>query len=296
MYEQFITGLFTTLKERISDELVYRDLTQAQLNRAYDNRAAVRDSASCFARWAEDSAALYQSRLVFRDLRYGPAQRQRLDFFPATRVGRPTLFFIHGGYWQWGDKEDEAFVAGGPLAHDINVVNVEYTLCPQISLDGTVAEIDAALDWLCPRLREFNAEPDGVIVGGSSAGAHLAAMMLRRADVYGALLISGVYDLEPIRASRLNEVLRMDRRMARRNSPILHIPARAIPVSFAVGAQELPEMIRQSDDCHAAWVKGGFPSSRATLSAVNHFTIMDELAQPDGRLTTALLHLCRQSV
>jgi hypothetical protein len=54
-------------------------------------------------------------------------------------------------------------------------------------------------------------------------------------------------------------------------------------------------MIRQSDDCHATWVKGGFPSSRATLSAVNHFTIMDELAQPDGRLTTALLHLCRQS-
>jgi arylformamidase len=237
---------------------------------------------------------LYQSRPVFRDLRYGSAPRRRLDFFPADRVGRPTLFFIHGGYWQWGCKEDEAFVARGPLAHDINVVNVEYTPCPEASLDGIVAEIHAALDWLSPRLAELNADPSQLIAGGSSAGAHLAAMTLRRSDVTGALLISGIYDLEPIGLSGLNKVLRMDMPMARRNSPILHPPASAAPVCFAVGADELPELIRQTHDYRQAWETAGLPGWRATLSAVNHFSIMDELAQPDGRLTTALLHLCQQ--
>jgi acetyl esterase/lipase len=237
---------------------------------------------------------LYQSRPVLRDLHYGSAPRQRLDFFPAGRVGRPTLFFIHGGYWQWGQKEDEAFVAGGPLAHDINVANVEYTLCPQISLDGIVAEIHAALDWLSPRLAELNADPSQLIVGGSSAGAQLAAMTLRRSDVAGALLISGVYDLEPISLSGLNEALRMDVAMARRNSPIRQLPASAAPVCFAVGADELPELIRQTHDFCQAWTAAGLPGWRATLSAVNHFSVMDELAEPDGRLTAALLRLCRQ--
>jgi arylformamidase len=254
----------------------------------------VLDSAACLARWTEDSAALYQSRPVFRDLRYGGAPRQRLDFFAAGRVGRPTLFFIHGGYWQWGHKEAEAFVARGPLAHHINVVNVEYTLCPQISLDGIVAEIHAALDWLSPRLAGLNADPSHLIACGSSAGAHLAAMTLRRSDVTGALLISGVYDLEPIRLSGLNEALGMDMGMARRNSPILQLPARAAPVCFAVGADEQPELIRQSHDYFQTWEAAGLPGWRAILSAVNHFSVMDELAEPDGRLTAALLRLCRQ--
>jgi acetyl esterase/lipase len=237
---------------------------------------------------------LYQSRPVIRDLHYGSAPRQRLDFFPAGRVGQPTLFFIHGGYWQWGRKEDEAFVAAGPLAHDINVVNAEYTLCPEISLDGIVAEIHAALDWLNPRLAELNADPSQLIVGGSSAGAQLAALTLRRSDVTGALLISGVYDLEPIGLSGLNEALRMDMRMARRNSPLLQLPASAAPVCFAVGADELPELIRQTHHYRQTWGAAGLPGWSATLSAVNHFSIMDELAQQDGRLTTALLRLCRQ--
>jgi arylformamidase len=269
-------------------------MTQAQLDCAYDNRAQVLDSAARLARWTADSAALYQSRPVIRDLRYGSAPRQRLDFFPAARVGRPTLFFIHGGYWQWGRKEDEAFVATGPLAHDINVVNVEYTLCPQISLDAMVAEIHAALDWLSPRLGDLNADPSQLIVGGSSAGAQLAAMTLGRPEMTGALLISGVYDLEPIGLSGLNQALRMDMQMARRNSPLLRLPASAAPVCFAVGADELPELIRQTHDYSQAWTAAGLPGWRATLSALNHFSIMDELARADGRLTAALLRLCRQ--
>jgi arylformamidase len=273
------------------DRPIYRGMTQAELDRAYDNRGHVKESAAILERWAEESAALCRTAPVLRDLRYGPGPRHRLDLFRASRPRRPTLFFIHGGYWQWCDKEGETFVARGPLAHDVNVAVVEYTLCPETSLDGIVAEIHAALNWLTPRLGDLGAGPGPVIVAGSSAGAHLAAMVMGRADVGGALLVSGSYDLEPIRLSRFNGAIGMDAACAERNSPIRRLPVRAGPVCFAVGAGELPEKIRQTDEYHAAWRAAGLSGWLVHLDGTDHFTIMDELAEPGGRLTAAVLQL-----
>jgi arylformamidase len=276
----------------MNGEPIYRGMTRAELDRAYDNRGHVADFADSLAHWAKESAALYRRAEVHRDMRYGPAPRQRLDFLPARSAGCPTVFFIHGGYWQWCDKEDESFVARGPLAHDINVAVVEYTLCPDIDLDGIVAELHAAVDWLVPRLSDFQADPEHLIVSGSSAGAHLAAMLSGRPDVKGTLLISGIYELEPIRLGRLNDVIRMDRDMALRNSPFLTLPGKAGPVCFAVGEEELPEMRRQTRDYYARWIAAKLPGWDLTIGGVNHFTIMDEMANPDGQLTAAILRLC----
>jgi arylformamidase len=273
-------------------EPLYRGMTRAELDRAYDNRGHVADSAACLARWAKDSAALYRTAKVHRELRYGLTPRQRLDFFPVRPTGRPTVLSIHGGYWQWCNKEDECFVARGPLTHDINVAVIEYTLCPDIDLDGMVAEIHAAADWLVPRLPDFGADPEQLIVVGSSAGAHLAAMLAGRPDVKGTLLISGLYELEPIRLGRLNDVIRMDRDMALRNSPIIKLPGKAGPVCFAVGEDELPEMHRQTRDYYARWIAAKLPGWDLTVSGTNHFTIMDEMADPNGKLTAAILRLC----
>ena len=46
------------------------------------------------------------------DLRYGPRERNRIDFLKARERG-PTLLFIHGGYWQTRAKESFALFAGG---------------------------------------------------------------------------------------------------------------------------------------------------------------------------------------
>jgi arylformamidase len=278
--------------DAVSGEPLYRGMTRAELDRAYDNRGYVANFAAALALWAEESAALYRRAEVHRDLRYGPAPRQRLDFFPARSAGRPTVVFIHGGYWQWCDKEDESFVACGPLAHDINVAVVEYTLCPNVSLDGMVAEIHAAVDWLVAGLPVLDADPEQLIVAGSSAGAHLVAMLAGRPDVKGSLLISGLYELEPIRLGRLNDVIGMDRDMALRNSPLLHLPAKAGPVCFAVGEDELPEMLRQTRDYYGRWTAAKLHGWDLTVDGANHFTIMGEMADPNGQLTAAILRLC----
>jgi arylformamidase len=133
---------------------------------------------------------------------------------------------------------------------------------------------------------------DGLMTMLWLSGAHLAAMMAARPDVSGALLISGLYELEPVRLTRLNGIIGMDRESAWRNSPILHLPKQAGPVYFAVGDDELPEMTRQTRDYYAAWTARGFTGTLLTVPEANHFTVMDSLADPAGRLTTAILELC----
>jgi acetyl esterase/lipase len=273
-------------------EIIYNGMSRPQLDDAYDNRGHAPSFAGCLDRWKSASDAVYARRRVLRDLRYGESPRQRLDFFPALIPARPTVFYIHGGYWQWIDKEEESFVAEGPLAHDLNVAILEYTLSPEAGMGEIVAEAAQALDWLTLRLKTFGAAVDQVIVSGSSAGAHLAATLLDHPSVCGALLISGIYDLEPIRLSWLNDLIRMDAQTARTYSPLHQLPTQAIPLCIAFGAEERPEFRRQSRTYHQALADKGLESRLMPVSDTDHFSVMDELASPDGSLTAALLDLC----
>ena len=131
---------------------MYRGMDRAALDAAYNNGAAVKDSAQIVAGWEARSARLRAAHPDGMDLRYGKDERNRIDYFAARRDG-PVLMFIHGGYWQNRAKELFAFVAEGPLAWGINVALVGYTLAPQKRLDGIVAEIHAALGWLARAFR-----------------------------------------------------------------------------------------------------------------------------------------------
>ena len=195
-------------------------MDRAALDAAYNNGAAVKDSAQIVAEWEARSARLRAKHPEGMDLRYGKDERNRIDYFAARRDG-PVLAFIHGGYWQARAKEVFSFVAEGPLAWGINVALVGYTLAPQKRLDGIVAEIHAALDWLHDSIPMLGGNNARLFVSGWSAGGHLTAMAMSHSAVKGGLAISGIYDLEPMRLSYINDKLRLDEAEARRNSPML---------------------------------------------------------------------------
>jgi arylformamidase len=254
---------------------MYRGMDRAALDAAYNNGAAVADSPRIVADWEARSARLRAARPQGLDLRYGADERNRIDYFAARRDG-PVLAFIHGGYWQMRAKELFAFVAEGPLAWGINVALIGYTLAPQKRLDGIVAEIRAALDWLHQSIGMLGGDAARLFVSGWSAGGHLSAMAMDHPAVKGGLAISGIYDLEPIRLSYLNEKLGLDEDEARRNSPG---PAQK-PLFIAYGADELPELRRQSE--HYAKRLG---KKAISVPRRNHFTLLEELASPHGALT-----------
>ena len=78
-------------------------------------------------------------------------------------------------------------------------------------------------------------------------------------------------------------------------SPILHLPndarARSKPLTVAYGTGEIPELPRQSRDYHQARLDAGLPSTLLPLEPHNHFSIMEELRAPGGRLNGALKNL-----
>jgi acetyl esterase/lipase len=222
------------------------------------------------------------------DVRYGPGARHRLDVFPCGVAGSPTLVFIHGGYWQQNDKEPFAFLGQGLLPAGFNLVVVEYTLAPAARMDAIVSEIRASVAWVIEHAADVGGDPRRVFVSGHSAGGHLTAMAMSDERVAGGLAISGIYDLEPIRLNYLNEKLGLDAAEAQRNSPMLHLPSRAAPLAVTVGLGELPELVRQSEEFATARRKRGLPGEYLPVEGHDHFSILDELASPDGKLVAAL--------
>ena len=270
---------------------VYRGMDRATLDAAYNNSAAVAGSAEWLVKWRRRSVDLRATQGAQLDVAYGDRERQRLDYLPSGTTQAPLFVFIHGGYWQRNSKEDFAFVAQGPHARGIDVAIVGYTLAPTARLSDIVAEIRQALDFLKENAAQYGFNPRNILVGGWSAGGHLAAIVCHHPAVCGALAISGIFDLEPIALIYINDALRLDRDEIENLSPIHQLRAGASPLCLAVGADELSELQRQSTDYAEAASHLGLPVKLRVLPHHHHFSILDELASADGILTRELLKL-----
>jgi acetyl esterase/lipase len=275
--------------------MLYRGMDRKALDAAYNNTAAVGEARrdQYVASWSARSDALRKRWGGRIDLPYGPGPRQRLDVFACGTPAAPTLVYIHGGYWQFNDKEPYAFVGETLLPAGFNLALVEYTLAPAARMDQIVAEVRRAVAWTIEHAEELGGDPGRVFVAGHSAGGHLTAAAMSDARVAGGIAISGIYDLEPIRLNYLNDKLGLDPAETQRNSPMLHLPEHAGPLVVTVGLDELPELIRQSEEYASAWRRHGLKGSYLPLPGHEHFSILEALARPDGAILGALKELAR---
>jgi arylformamidase len=267
-----------------------RGMSQQDRDLGLNNGVAVAGSADMVAGWDRRSAEMRARHSGHLDLRYGPRERNRIDFLKATEGG-PTLLFIHGGYWQMRAKEAFTLIAEGPMAHGINVALIGYTLAPDATLDEIVAEIHQGIDFLAEQLPALGGEPKGIVVSGWSAGGHLTSMALSHPHVKAGMAISGIYDLEPIRHSYLNVKLGLDEPASRRNSPMMQTGGAMKPLSLVVGSAELPLLRKQTADFAGHRAAYGLPVTYEEIPDANHFTIMNELIAPGGRITTLIRQL-----
>lgn len=283
---------------------IYRDFDQAGLDAAYNNRLAVPHFETAYVnRWRAESAEVRARAPGARlDLAYGPAARQRLDVFapdgtpPAT--GWPALLYFHGGYWQGNHKDGYAFPAPRVTAAGALYIAATYDLCPDVSMATLVEQTRQVVDWLHAQAATIGLDAGRIVVAGHSAGGHIAASLahtdwaargLPVAALAGALPLSGLYDLEPIRLCYLNAACRMDPAEAEILSPIRHMVRAPPPMILAVGDAELPELVRQTRDYAAALTAAGVPP-RAVIETAgdDHFSIVDRLFDSAGPLWPAL--------
>jgi arylformamidase len=268
----------------------WRSMSQEDRDLGLNNGVAVAGSADIIAGWERRSTEMRARYSDHLDLRYGPRERNRIDFLKSAEKG-PTLLFIHGGYWQHRAKEIFALFAAGPMAHGINVALIGYTLAPEATLDEIAAEIFKGVDFLADKLPVLGGDPNRIVVSGWSAGGHLTSMALSHPRVKAGMAISGIYDLEPIRHSYLNAKLGLDEPMSRRNSPIMQAGGAMKPLSLVVGSAELPLLRKQTADFAGHRAKFGLPVTYEEIPGADHFTIMDEMVSPTGRITTLIRQL-----
>jgi arylformamidase len=274
------------------DALDWRSLSQEALDRGLNNGGAVAGSGNMVEGWEQLSAEMRARHSAHLNLSYGPRERNRIDFLKAA-PNAPTLLFIHGGYWQMRSKDAFTTFASGPMAHGINVALIGYTLAPDATLEQIVAEIHAGIDHLAGRLPELGADANRLVASGWSAGGHLTAMAMLNKHIKGGVAISGIYDLEPIRHSYLNVKLGLDEAMSKRNSPML-LTHDVKPMALTVGGAELPLLRQQTADFAGYRAHHGLPVTYEEIPGANHFTIMDEMAKPAGRITTMIRQVIEQ--
>jgi arylformamidase len=281
----------TTDPTKPADSPIYRGMSRAALDAAYNNSAAVADSDRWLEQWRRRSAELRAAPGARLDIAYGPKQRTRLDYFPAGRPGAPLFVFLHGGYWQRNAKDMFAFVAHGPRQHGIDVAVVGYTLAPDARLSEIAGEVSDALAFLHGNAAVFGFDRRALCVGGWSAGGHLAAVSCGHPAVRCALAISGIFDLEPIALTAINDRLRLDAGELAALSPLRTLRPGLAPLAVAVGGDELPELQRQSTSFAAAAEALGVAMALHVLPGHHHYSILDELARADGALTGELVRL-----
>ncbi len=258
---------------------------------AYANGAYIKDAASYPPKW-DEAAHEWRSleNSVGRaqlNLSYGTREREVFDlFYPDSGKPKGLLVFVHGGYWLAFDNKSWSHFAAGATARGWAVAIPSYTLAPDARISEITQQIARAVDAAA------KATQGPIVLTGHSAGGHLVARM-RCADVALAsadrlkniVPISPLSDLRPLLQNSMNANLRLDMDEAIAESPLLAKTLRDVPTHVWVGADERPVFLDQ-----ARWLADGWENATLTIApARHHFDVIDDLAEPDSALLTALL-------
>lgn len=225
-----------------------------------------------------------RQRTAIHTIDYGQSPTQTVDLALPNQTSAPVPVhvFIHGGYWQELSKRESLFSARELLGEGTALAAVDYTLAPQATIDQIVEECCDAIRAVRASATEFGLDPDAITVSGSSAGAHLAAMATLRLPVAerprGLILMSGVYLLEPLIGTTINDALGLDAPSARSLSPLLHPLDGFPPTVVAYGDDETDEFKRHSQAMVDALTAVGVAVSEVERPGRNHFDVVFDLA------------------
>jgi arylformamidase len=283
--------------------LVWRNYDQATLDAAYDQSRYAPNQADVKARRIQ-MAKIALERLGQPEVfAYGDSPDQRFDLYRTDRRVRPLVVYVHGGAWRNGTAREFAFLAelfADAGAHFAALDFDQIDTC-QGNLFPMVEQVRRAIAHLFTRATDYAVDLERIYVIGHSSGAHLTGCLvttdwtqsfgLSPHVLRGALLCSGMYDLEPVRLSARSRYVAFTDAIEHELSPLRHIRNVACPLVLAHGTLETPEFQRQTVDFAAALAAAEKPAELIVATGYNHFEILETLASPYGVLGRAALRL-----
>jgi arylformamidase len=260
----------------------------------FNPRHAVRNVDEHVARTQQLSLEARQRHPGIYDLRYGAGPLATLDVFKAATPHAPLHVFLHGGYWRGRDKSEFSYLADALVPMGVTTVVMNYDLCPQVELPAIVDQVAEGLAWVHAHAADWGADPQRYSASGHSAGAHLiAAVLARHAKATSvpmgmpssAVLISGVYELEPVLSISVNREIRLRPEQVAPMSPMRHPPCQPVKMTVAVGGAETQGFIEQSERFAATCASQGAHAKFINFQDCDHYTVMRHFETPDGEIT-----------
>ena len=282
-------------------EAVFLHYTQAELDRAYDQRAWAANAADVIASYATISQAV-RARYPFATEHYGPDADETLDIYPPVtaaragsgHAGAPVHVFVHGGAWQRLTKDESAFAAPAFVESGAIYIALNFSVIPKVRLPDMADQCRRAIVWIARNAWRFGGDPKRIHLSGHSSGGHLAGVLLTTdwkalgldpSPLRSGLVASGMYDLGPVLLSARSSYVKLDKAEEDALSPMRHLDRVACPIAVAYGDGETPEFKRHARDFAAALKAKVRPASRLIEGKnQNHFELALTLAKPDGLL------------
>lgn len=291
-----------------SEPKVYLDYTQAELDRAYDQRAWAANADEVIASYGTESAKARAEFAHTANIAYGPTPEETLDLFlPLARGSRPAPVHVHvhGGGWRNLTKDEESFLVRcfAPAGAMLAVLN--FATIPKVRIPEMMAQARRAIAWLHANVARLGGDPDNIHVSGHSSGGHMAGVLTATdwaahrlpADVIkSGLLVSGMYDLRPVMLSARSSYVTLSPAEVDELSAILHIDRVRAPLVLAWGSLETPEFQRQPQAYADALEAAGKKVTRLVVPGQNHFEILrllGDAGSPLGRAALGLMGLAR---
>jgi arylformamidase len=244
------------------------------------------------------SAAARAALPMKADIAYGNGPSETLDLFFPTGASEPlpVHIFIHGGYWRMFSKNDYSCIANTVIAAGAIAVIVDYALMPSVRMEVIVDQVRRARNWVRDHIAEYGGDPARITVSGHSAGAHLASCLFTAdqvpTGVGAALLLSGLYDLEPLRSSFLQAEIGLTDKEVSAFTPLSMTHDAGTRVEILIGARETEPFHAQADDFARHLDGQGLNVSQQVIVARNHMNIVRDLGDPHtitGRRLTRLI-------
>jgi arylformamidase len=282
---------------------IFGGYDQEQLNAQYNQRTLIPDIGP-YSKRAQDATAVARAEFDCEPrVAYGPEDDHWMAVYrpkEATHKNAPILIYFHGGAWLMAEEGRDGQVAPQFVRAGAVFVAPNFSVVPDVTLGGMVRQCREAVAYCYANAASLGGDAARIHVCGHSSGSHLTAMTAVTdwaadfglpADVIkGATLVSGPYDLAPVRLSARNDYLDLSTEDEQLLSPGRHIRANAPPAIFAYGGGELDEFQRQSRDLAAAWETAtGRASAPQKFADNNHFQMREEYGRAGSTLAAATL-------
>jgi arylformamidase len=279
-------------------------MDQKELDDAYDQNVWASNRSQVLARQAANSESVRQRLGNPQRHSYGPTPIEALDVYPANRSNAPVNVFIHGGAWRDFVAKNWAFPAEMFVQSGAHYVVPDFAWVQDVggSLTAMADQVRRAVTWVYHNAQRFGGDPNRIYISGHSSGGHLAGVMLTTDwrevglpsdTLKGGVLMSGLFDLKPVRLSARSNYVAFTDQIEQALSPQRHLDKLTAPLVVGYAALDSPEFQRQSRDFAAAAKGAGKAVQLLVAEAYNHLEAPETFGNPYGLFGRAALEQMR---